>query len=210
MAWKDFIIQFFVIGIVGGTISGLLIHFLTNTNRTQKDYGGSSTSSLSRKKIIPFPIGRIGIKANNKKREKFKKWIRISIGGIGSALVIVSILAVLSVNNKGTGTIKGLPDVPKEVDTYFVSVAVSDTISNNFEPAKKIVVTASDDTKNVTLIGESSTKIFGPFNMTMESSRRFIFIAVFEKPDRYMITITAISKAEEVVTEKISIDMNEL
>ncbi|TCL57649.1 hypothetical protein EDD76_108184 [Kineothrix alysoides] len=203
--WKDFIIEFFVITIVGGTISGLLVHFLTNLNRKNRDDDIPSTSTLGRKRIIPFPIGPTEANEKNKKREKLKKWIWIAIGGIGSALIIVPILAALS-DNKGKGTITEPPDLLKEVDEYFVSVAVSDTISDNFEPAKKIVVTASDDTENITLTGESSTKVFGPFNMTMESSRRFSFIAVFEEPDEYIITIKAVSKEEEVATEKISID----
>lgn len=89
---------------------------------------------------------------------------------------------------------------------YFISLSVSDTISSDLELAKKIVVTASADTENMIITSESSTGIYGPFNMNMETARRYNFIAVFYEVGTYTVTITAYSKDGDTASESIVIE----
>ncbi len=184
-------------------------------------FGGVSKGGImtNRKKIVFFPNNHVKDEKNNRKKDKIKKVIGKIGVGIGLASGVIGIIVFLTGKNlpdyflpdKKTESIANSPDSSVEQERnsldYFVSVAVSDTLSSDFEPAKKIVVTASADTTNMTLTSESETESFGPFNMTMESSRCFIFLAFFNQPGKYTITITAYSEEDESTKEEISIDV---
>lgn len=93
----------------------------------------------------------------------------------------------------------------EEVD-YFISLAISDTLSDNLEPTKKIVATASADTSNMTISSKTATAEYGPFNMTKESERRFIFLAVFEETATFDLTITAYSQDGKSTIKEFAIE----
>lgn len=95
---------------------------------------------------------------------------------------------------------------PSTSSEYTISLAISDTISENFEPTKKIVATASADTANMTITAVSSTETFGPFNMTRESDRRYLYLAIFEQVDTYTVTITAESVDGQIATSETVIE----